>query len=190
MAVYAARARSVVVNDDGADNDGESREADNVQRDVEGARTGSGNDSINVKDGVAGNVQCGAGTDSAITDTIDTVAGDCEVVNARAASRCSISSRAVKMSRRGVVRVRVTCPTRARGSLTLAKGKKTFGKHSFSARAGKAKTVGVKLSRKGRRLVSDRKRLRLTAKASIRPTGAGAASRQRVSRKITVRAPR
>lgn len=189
MAVYAARARSVVVNDDGADNDGESREADNVQRDVEGAHTGAGNDSINVKDGVAGNVRCGAGSDSAITDAIDSVASDCEVVNLRATARCSISRRSVKMTRSGVVRVRVTCPTRVRGSLTLAKGKKTFGKHSFSTRAGKAKTVSVKLSRKARRMVSARKRLRLTAKASIRPTGASKASRQRVSRKITVKAP-
>jgi hypothetical protein len=142
-----------------------------------------------VKDGVAGNVQCGAGIDSAITDAIDNVASDCEVVNARAASRCSISSRPVKMSRRGVVRVRIICPTRARGSLRLTSGKKTLGKHSFSTRVGKTKTVRVKLSRKARRLVSHRKRLRVTAKASIRPTGARKASRQRVSRKITVKAP-
>jgi Ca2+-binding RTX toxin-like protein len=191
MAVYASRTRSVSVNDDGSDNDGESREADNVQRDVEGARTGRGNDSINVKDGVAGNVQCGAGTDSAITDAIDNVARDCERVNGRvsAASRCSISSRPVKMSRSGVVRVRITCPMRTRGTLALTKGRKTLGKHSLSTRAGKAKTVKVKLSRKARRMVSHRKRLQLTAKASIRPTGASKASRQRVSRKITVKAP-
>lgn len=191
MAVYAARTRSVTVNDDGNDRSGESREGDNVQGDVEGARTGAGNDSINVRDGVAGNVSCGAGFDSVVADAIDTVAGDCEFVNGTvsAASRCSISSRPVKMSRSGVVRVRITCPTRARGAISLTKGGKTLGKHSFSTRANKAKTVNVKLSRKARRLVSHRNRLRLTAKASIRPIGASKASRQRVSRKITVKAP-
>jgi hypothetical protein len=38
--------------------------------------------------------------------------------------------------------------------------------------------------------VNHRKRLRLTAKASVRPRGVSKASRQRVSRKITVKAPK
>ena len=189
-AVYASRTRSVAVNDDGNDNDGESREADNVKRDVEGASTGAGNDSINVKDGVAGDVRCGPGTDTVISDAIDNVASDCEVVNLRATARCSISRRAVTMSRSGLVSVRISCPVASTGALSILRGKRTLGKHSLTTRAGGVKVVKVKLSGNGRRLVAKRKRLRLTVRASVRPRGASRSSRQRVSRKITVKAPK
>jgi len=47
----------------------------------------------------------------------------------------------------------------------------------------------VKLSGKARRTVLHRKHLRVTASATARPSGASKASRQKFSRKITVKAP-
>jgi hypothetical protein len=41
---------------------------------------GDGDDDIKVRDGIADNVTCGAGTDKVDADTLDTVAGDCENV--------------------------------------------------------------------------------------------------------------
>lgn len=42
---------------------------------------GSGSETINSRDGIAENVSCGAGDDTAIVDPTDTVAGDCEHVD-------------------------------------------------------------------------------------------------------------
>ena len=39
---------------------------DQVRLTTESVKTGSGNDTINVADGVKGNVSCGAGTDAVI----------------------------------------------------------------------------------------------------------------------------
>ncbi len=42
---------------------------------------GLGNDTVFAKDGVADTIACGAGSDTATVDSIDVVAGDCEVVS-------------------------------------------------------------------------------------------------------------
>ena len=42
---------------------------------------GAGNDTVFAKDGVADNIVCGADSDTATVDSIDVVAGDCEVVS-------------------------------------------------------------------------------------------------------------
>lgn len=44
-------------------------------------RTGSGNDTVRVRDGEADSVVCGPGTDTVIADAIDTVGPDCENVD-------------------------------------------------------------------------------------------------------------
>ncbi|MDO8211780.1 PASTA domain-containing protein [Conexibacter sp. CPCC 206217] len=46
-------------------------------------RTGSGNDTVDVRDGEADSVVCGAGQDRVIADALDTVAADCETVERR-----------------------------------------------------------------------------------------------------------
>jgi hypothetical protein len=94
------------------------------------------------------------------------------------------------MSRSGSVKVKVTCPFEARGRLTLEKGKR-LGRKSFSIRrANKAKTVKVKLSRKGRRAVKRRKRLRVTASVVATRRGVvGASARSTTKRGISIRAP-
>jgi hypothetical protein len=178
---------------DGAPNDGQSSENDLVKADVESVSTGSGNDSINSADGVAGRVSCGRGTDTVEgRDTGDTIDDDCENVVAQAARRCTLraSSRG-RMSRSGVVRVRVNCPVAGRTSLTFRKGRAKVGSKRFSVRAGKVKTVKVKLSRKGRRAVSRARRNRLGLRVTLSAIRAGgkrvAPSRTQT---ITIRAPR
>jgi Ca2+-binding RTX toxin-like protein len=192
-AVYAARTRAVRVSLGDAPNDGESKEGDFAMAGVEGAKTGSGDDWIDSIDGAAGNVSCGRGEDTVLADSDDTVASDCEVVNVSASARCSVSRRSarVTMSRSGSVGIRVTCPSSARGTLRLVGGGRAIsGRKSFSVRAGKSKTVKLKLTRKGRRLVRHRERLRAKATLVTRPTGTtGSAARTRTTRTVTIKPP-
>ncbi len=44
-------------------------------------RMGSGNDTVNIRDGEVDSVVCGPGTDTVIADANDTVAADCENVD-------------------------------------------------------------------------------------------------------------
>jgi hypothetical protein len=193
-AVYSGRTRAVRVSLGDAPNDGESKEGDFVMQGVEGARTGSGDDWIDSVDGAAGNISCGKGEDTVIADAEDDVGSDCEVVNVSASAKCSVSRRSarVKMSRTGGVRVRVTCPSSARGTLRLSRGGRAISsRKSFSVKAGKSKTVKLKLSRKGRRAVRRNDRLRVSAALVTRATGkTGVAARKTTShRTITIKAP-
>jgi Ca2+-binding RTX toxin-like protein len=197
-AVYSARTKAVHVTLDGADNDGEANEKDQIRLTVEGTKTGAGDDAINVRDGIKGEVSCGAGRDVVTADAVDTIANDCEEKNVPALATCSVRSGSVTMSRTGVIRVRVTCPTAGKGKLTLQtagayKAKKTrkkvkLGSKSFSVKAGKAKTVKLKLSKKARRLVRKNKHLR--ARATLTVKGASAAKATKRTKTLTIRAPK
>lgn len=78
---YGSRTAAVSVTADGLANDGEAGENDLVQGDVESVVGGSGDDTIVMRDGRAGTITCGAGTDSVVADDADTVAADCETVS-------------------------------------------------------------------------------------------------------------
>ena len=100
-AMYASRTAAVTVTMDGADNDGESGERDQVRLTTESVKTGSGDDNISVADGVKGNVSCGGGTDAVISDPEDTVANDCEDNGTVGAlSTCTIATSLANMSKR------------------------------------------------------------------------------------------
>jgi Ca2+-binding RTX toxin-like protein len=186
---YSGATRAVTVKLDGGANDGEGREGDLVRTDVESVTTGSGSDFVDSRDGVGGRISCGRGTDRVATDPEDRVAGDCEV-SVVAAARCSISRRAVEMSRSGAVKLRVTCPFAATARLTLERGRRLGSKRFTISRAGSSKTVRVKLSRKGRRAVGRRNRLRLTARVTARRRDVvGTSASARTTRRITVKAP-
>jgi Ca2+-binding RTX toxin-like protein len=197
-AVYSARTKAVDVTLDGADNDGEASEKDQIRVTVESTKTGAGDDSINVRDGIKGEVSCGRGRDVVTADAVDTVANDCEVKNVPALATCSVRSGSVTMSKTGVIRIRVTCPSAGKGKLTLQtsgayKAKKTrkklkLGSKSFSVKAGKATTVKVKLSKKARRLVKKNKRLR--ARATLTVKGAKAAKATKRTKTLTIKAPK
>jgi Ca2+-binding RTX toxin-like protein len=199
-AAYASRTKDVKVTLDGADNDGEANERDQVRLSTESTRTGAGNDSINIRDGIAGNAACGGGNDAVIADAEDTVAGDCEQVSISSIA-CSVKSGSLKMSRKGVVGVRVTCPRAGKGTLVLqtagayraTKKKKSrkklrLGKKSFSAKAGKATTVKLKLSKKARRIVQRNKRLRARATLSLKPASMSKTFKR--ARTLTIKAPK
>jgi Ca2+-binding RTX toxin-like protein len=187
LADYAAATKAVSVTLDGNANDGEGREGDLVRTDVESVTTGSSNDFVNSRDGVAGRISCGRGTDRVATDPDDRVAGDCEVTVA-ATARCSIARRSVKMSKSGAVKLKVSCPFEGKGRLTLTRGKR-LGRKSFTiTRDGQSKTVKVKLSRRGRRDVRRRNRLRVTASVLLRRSDVvGTSARSNASRRITIR---
>jgi Ca2+-binding RTX toxin-like protein len=195
-AVYSSRSKAVSVSTDGADNDGEANERDQVRLSVESVKTGAGNDTINVRDGVTGKVSCGAGRDSVVSDQSDTVASDCELKNALSSlATCTITSDPTRMSRRGTIRVRVRCPAGGKATLSLrtvgrAKKAKKLGSKRFTLKAGKRKTVRIKLSGRARRLVKKKKTLR--AHATVLVKGAVASSRVKAKRSenLTIVAPK
>jgi hypothetical protein len=99
-----------------------------------------------------------------------------EGCGARVSGRASISSKRVKMSRKGVVAVKVKCSAgvqSCKGRLTLKLRKRKLGAKSFSIPAGGSKSVRVKLNRAARKLVKKRHSLRATATI----TGAGRSTR-------------
>ena len=115
-----------------------------------------------------------------------------------ASSACSVSGKpAVKG---GTVSVRVRCPIRASGTLVLEtagavravndskkKAKKLrLGSKKFRiTKAGQRKTVKVKLSSKGKRLLNRKKRLRARAVLRFKPMGLSkAATKTRKSSKV------
>jgi hypothetical protein len=97
------------------------------------------------------------------------------------AARLTIVSRVVKVSRKGVAKVKLRCSSRKRCKGRLSLGR--YGKKRFSIRGGKKKAVAVKLGRKAR--VSVRRAHRKKVKATARVTGG-----KRTSRKITLVAPK
>jgi Ca2+-binding RTX toxin-like protein len=162
---YAARTAAVNITLDGAPNDGQSGENDLVKHDVESVSTGSGNDTVNSVDGLTGKISCGRGTDTVTaSDKTDSISSDCEKKGIVALARCSIS-RSAKVKGR-VLSLRVTCPAAGKGTVTVRGAGARLGKKSFKARAGKRKTVKVKMSKKGRRALKKNKRLRLRVTVS------------------------
>jgi len=173
---------------DGANNDGEKGELDQIRITTESTKTGGGNDSINVRDGVKGEVSCGGGNDSVVADSADVVASDCEQVDkVTASSRCSVRNKSVAMAG-GAIKLKITCPVAAKGTLTLQTAgaykaaKKTrkkvrLGRKSFSLKAGKSKTLSVKLSKKARRLVKRNKKLRARAIVAVKGSKVAKASK-------------
>ena len=172
---------------------------------------GNGDDTLRSRDAAADSVGCGAGQDSIDVDHADVVAADCERPAAPdagippgAATLDRVPS-SVRLTRKGYLRIQVTCPITAvngcTGSITIQvfAAAKSLGITSsraaaagdgpaFSLKAGQTKVAKVKISRNGRRRVLAKKRAK--CKVSVHTTNAGAKRRVTVSKKITVKAPR
>jgi hypothetical protein len=91
-------------------------------------------------------------------------------------------------ARKGKVRVRVSCPRSAdrfcAGTLRLRSGKRTLGFKRYRVAAGKAKTVTVRLNKRGRRLLARKGgRMRVTAAATSRDASGVL---RRSSRRVTL----
>ena len=198
-ASYALRSADVSVTLDGAANDGQSGENDFIRTDVRNVTTGSGDDTIDSRDGKAGKINCGGGSDVVDADTDDDANSNCEVVNRVAASsRCSVTGKPSRQGRLGERAREVPDQgfrdlgardrrRRARRQRLQEEGRKLrLGSKRFRiAKAGQRKTVKVKLSSKGKRLLNRKKRLRARAVLRFKPMGLSkAATKTRRSSKV------
>ncbi|WP_445147846.1 calcium-binding protein [Baekduia sp. Peel2402] len=150
----------------------------------------AGNDRIDARDGIAENLNCGPGADTAIVDAIDVVPLDpgslCEVVDrgvlpppptaAPAAKAATVRSTKLKASKsRKTIPLALACPTGAatcKGKLSLKSGKTTVASASYTIAAGKKKTVSLKTTSKGRSLLKRKRSVRV--KLTVAPSGAKA----------------
>jgi hypothetical protein len=148
----------------------------------------AGNDTIEARDGVREQLNCGPGADTAIVDELDVIPQDpgslCEAVDRTAASSppspggaAAPSIRSSKLSvRRGRVSISMSCTEACSGKLTLKTASKvklgskrsvvTLGSASYSLAAGKKATVKVKLSSKGRSVMRKVTKVRVKLMAS------------------------
>ena len=173
-----------------------------------------GDDILRSSDGVIDVDDCGEGTDTAEADATDTrtacelptatpgaspVVGDPTVTpagtapapsavpaTAVAGPRMALGPARLRLDRRGVARVRVTCPAAAgaacRGTLALTVKRSTAGRASFAIAAGRTATVKIRVAKRWRRSLA-RKPIRVQAVASAT---AGKSSAQRTQRAITL----
>jgi hemolysin type calcium-binding protein len=174
---------------------------------------GDGNDALRGRDGSADQITCGAGSDSADADPIDTIDADCEVNAAPGAgdgskgpqSPLALLPGVLRMSKGGTVSVRIYCPstfgTRCTGTITFVEVRrklrtvavsrsspsKRLGRKKYSVRAGTSKEFEVQISREGRRRVLKKKKVQCKASAVVRGTNG---TRTSASKKITVKAPK
>jgi hypothetical protein len=163
---------------------------------------GNGDDALRSRDAVADTVNCGAGADSIDVDDVDTVAADCErAATSPAAVPATLDRvpKTVRLTRKGYLRIKVTCPVTAvngcTGTVTIEVLARSAGVtlsaataeagNKFSLKAGESKVTKVKISRNGRRRVLKKKRA--NCKVSVHTRSAG--KRVTVSKKITVKAP-
>ncbi len=144
-----------------------------------------GPDTIQARDGERDTVACGSFGDQAFTDQLDVVyAGGrdvCEQVFRASvggavtrAAAVGLGSKTAKVNG-GKAAVKIKCrrATTCNGKVTLKRKKKTLGAARFSVKAGKTKTVKVKLKKAGKALLGRSRKAKVTA--SIKLTGAKAA---------------
>jgi Ca2+-binding RTX toxin-like protein len=135
-----------------------------------------GNDTIDARDGVREQLNCGPGADTAIVDALDVIPQDpgslCEAVDRAGAgpAAAAIGIRSSKLTvRRGRVSVSLACKaagSKCSGKLRLrTTSKVTVASGAYSIAAGKSATVRLKLSSKGRTLMRrvSKVRVKLTA---------------------------
>lgn len=143
----------------------------------------AGNDTIDARDGVREQLNCGPGADTAIVDELDVVPQDpgslCEAVDRAGASAAAgpPKLRSSKLSvKSGRVSVSLSCAAACSGKLTLRTTKKvTVASGSYSLAAGKSATVRLKLSAKGRSLM--RKVTKVRVKLTATPKSGKAVSK-------------
>ncbi|HMJ32787.1 MAG TPA: calcium-binding protein [Baekduia sp.] len=150
-----------------------------------------GNDTIDARDGEIDSVTCGAGADTVLADASDVVAPDCEAVTRGAAGAATpavakpgagkggttSSSGAPKLALvkrvslaaalRSGVTVRVTGAKAGTLKLTARRGTTVVASGSVKAKAGKAATVRLRFTAKGKRA------LRHAKSATLKISGGG-----------------
>jgi hypothetical protein len=181
---------------------------------------GNGDDTLVARDAGADRLICGAGNDHGVADTADVAAPDCEVVDRPVApvtpgpaapaatipaavppAPVRISAKPVRLSTRGVIRVKLGCPRTERracsGRVTLrfssagtaraaSASNPIIARGSFKVRPGSSRQVRLKLSRNGRRRIIRRRKARCSVVAR---STRGATTRVR-AQDVVVLAPR
>jgi Ca2+-binding RTX toxin-like protein len=125
---------------------------------------GKGHDVINARDKSADAVECGSGLDFALVDRRDTVRA-CELVLGGLPRVARVGEVALDGN---VVALRLRCVAteRCRGNARLRHAGRKLGGKKFELGRGDAKTIRVKLNRRGRRYVAaDGKRMKLQINA-------------------------
>jgi hypothetical protein len=162
-------------------------------------RGGAGDDFIRAKEAEQGTatadaVDCGTGFDSVEADLKDNVQSDCNEVDRSAVDETPhvrILSKTLRVSRRGRVKVRLRCPRGVKrlgckGRLQLRVGRSADSSRSrkvrYKIRAGKRKTVTLKLTRRDVRGIRRRGRRARGILTSV--------EKGRKGRKTTIRNPR
>ncbi len=153
-----------------------------------------GDDTVDVRDGEADQVECGIGNDTVKADPLDQVAPSCETVDVGKAGPgpgpnpgpspdpstdpTKTGKPAVtlvgKASRKSGLRFKVACAAACKVSGSLRKGAKTVGKGAKTLLAPGTATVKVKLT----------KRLKKKTKLTLKVTVTDASGTQSVSRRV------
>jgi hypothetical protein len=163
----------------------------------------AGNDTIDARDGVREQLNCGPGADTAIVDELDVVPQDpgslCEAVDRSGASPQPPTGgtepaprvRSTRLrAKKNRVSISLSCAAACSGKLTLKTASKvrlgskravvTLGSASYKLAAGKKATVKLKLRSKGRSLM--RKVTKVRVKLTVSPKSGKA-----VSKRLTLR---
>lgn len=178
---------------------------------ADGLFGGAGPDTLLAKEGAVDQaIDCGADADSAETDGNDPTPVGCETVNGapfvppgsggpgpgpgpgnldKLAPAVKVT--AGRVDRRGRVRLRFRCPAneiRCTGTFRLRakKGKKTItvGHGKFAARGGKVASVRIRLTKAGRKLLRQRRKLKVTiAMTAVDAAGNSVATKPKLTLK-------
>jgi Ca2+-binding RTX toxin-like protein len=145
---------------------------------------GSGNDAFQALDGSIDQLLCGPGDDGVIADAKD-VPRACEAVQ-----RGMVGLLAAKVKvRAGTARIPLRCSVFATddctGTITLKFGRQTLGSRSLDVTTGRLAGPKVKLSKRARKLLRKRHRLRATVVISIKDD-AGTVTRSRPRLQLTL----
>ena len=150
---------------------------------------GNGPDSIETRDGEKDTIECGAAEDVVVADAIDTINEDCEKVDNKRGPVLSLGAASLRANRTSL-RVRVNCPARTIGrctgsvTVTSRKPRRRLGRKTFDIAPGRARTVVVKFTLAGRRLIARSAPLRCLVTVSARD---GVGNRRTTRRSVTIR---
>jgi Ca2+-binding RTX toxin-like protein len=112
---------------------------------------GKGFDAINSVDRSADRVECGRGIDFALVDRRDTVRG-CELVLGGLLRVKASGKSARAASGKAPVALRCVASAKCKGTVTLLHRRKSLGSAKFRLNGPRAKTVRIKLNRRGKLL--------------------------------------
>jgi len=117
---------------------------------------GDGRDRINARDKAEDTVDCGSGLDLALVDRRDFLRG-CDLAIGGHLRVKHVGSKVLDAAGGGAaIKLRCVATKRCKGSVRVRRGGKTLAAGSFRMKRGKAKTVRLKLTARGRRLAANR----------------------------------